>query len=226
VWVTFLLAAAFVFAAFVAAALFVPLTVAFNAQARGEPSGAWAVACGLAVGPLAFSMVAAAGVPMTVSLHVFGWRLAEFPLRRWLATRTRTRAREAPGRAEAEAEQNAFERVFGTELGGFDWVEVGAAVWSEKHRVRLLRTEVDLAYSFRDVALTGQLLGAVYAFSALLPPQVRVRQTPSWDANDRLLVGVDGRFRVALGLLALDGLRFVLRKRLELRRLRLARGTS
>ena len=72
---------------------------------------------------------------------------------------------------------------------------------------------VDLSYSFRDVALTGQILAGLCALSGILPDRYAIHHTPSWDAQDRVGFSADGRFRIWLGRLLVQLARFVLKRR-------------
>jgi hypothetical protein len=95
------------------------------------------------------------------------------------------------------------------------------ALWSgwEKERVFEVRScELDVEYSFRDVALTGQILAGMYLLSGVLPERYVITQTPSWNSEDRLALAVDGRFRIWPVRLALDVLGFVLKQRSAARR--------
>ncbi|HEV8246619.1 MAG TPA: hypothetical protein VGP93_12660, partial [Polyangiaceae bacterium] len=94
-----------------------------------------------------------------------------------------------------------------------------AAAWllSERGRVRF-ELDLDLSYSFTDVALTGKMLGGLYMLSPLLPRGIRLRQTPSWDSIDRGALQATGRLRVFAGLVLCDLIWYMLRVRLSRRR--------
>ena len=70
---------------------------------------------------------------------------------------------------------------------------------------------IDLDYDFADIALTGKLLGAIYAFSPLLPQNVVIRQHPGWEFKDRASVAGWGSIRIWPGLLVVDAAWFVIR---------------
>src|SRR5258708_40115477 len=92
------------------------------------------------------------------------------------------------------------------------------ACWDEDRLFQVRSLIVDLEYSFRDVALTGRILAALYMLSAVLPEVCEIRQTPSWESEDRVALGVDGQFKIWPGRLLLSVLRFVLKQRSEARR--------
>jgi hypothetical protein len=78
-------AAAFVLLLLLLARL--PVTLSSNLQAKAEPSGAWAVACGLGLGPLALSAIFASGVKPFLTCHLFGRQVVRVPLARWARRR-------------------------------------------------------------------------------------------------------------------------------------------
>jgi len=200
-----------------------PLTLTSNVQAKAEPSGAWAVACGLGLGPLALSAIAAAGVKPFLTVHVFGRQLARLPLSRWVR-RHRPRAATGPpepesdGEPEMEAPLTRFERGVAGLFRSLDPLETVLSWWHNDRifQVRSLIIEVD--YSFRDVALTGRILAALYVLSAVLPEVCEIHQTPSWESEDRVSLGVDAQFKIWPGRLLLSVARFVLKQRSEARR--------
>ncbi len=177
-----------------------PLRVEVSAQGRGEPSGAWALAGGVEVGPLAMTALGAQGVEASVQVFAFGRQLWKRPLG-VLFARERDPEKSGPPLAER---WRSFERWL-------DPVETLGFVLSERRRVRVVRLEADLRYSFADIALTGKLLGALYALGALLPPQVVLRQAPSWESLDRGSLALSGRIKVWPGLLFLDTLSWLAR---------------
>ena len=165
----------------------------FNLQARGEPDGGYAVAGGAKVGPFLGTFVLAQQVPPRFELLFLGR-----PLRGLCAPQT---SAELWDRIKVPSDPGALIRF----------------LLDEKRRFRWQRLDIDLEYSFRNVALTGQLVAAIAVVSAALPAPIRVRQTPSWELTSRALVAVDAALRLWPGLIAWDGLRFWVR-RLMLRR--------
>jgi hypothetical protein len=193
-------------------AFVVPLSLSSSLQGRAEPSGSWAVALGLGLGPIAFSAIAAAGVAPFMTCHVFGRQLFRLPLSRW-----RRRAQQVDHSPADElppsAKLSRLERSVANFFRSLDPLETVLSWW-EKERVFQVRSlVVDLEYSFRDVALTGRILAGLYVLSAVLPEHWQINQTPSWESEDRLSLGADGRFRVWPGRLLIDLAGFVLKQR-------------
>jgi hypothetical protein len=205
-------------------ALRMPLRLTGNAQGKAEPSGAWAAACGLGLGPFALSVIAAAGVKPFLTCHVFGRQLARVPLSRWVRRGHRRSAPAPPSDAESESESapetplSRFERGVAGLFRSLDPFETLLSWW-EKERIFQVRSLIiDVEYSFRDVALTGRILAALYVLSGVLPEPCQIRQTPSWESEDRVALGVDGQFKIWPGRLLLDVAGFVLKQRSQARR--------
>jgi len=200
----------------------VPLSLSSNVQAKADPSGAWAVAAGLGLGPFAMSAIAAAGVKPFLTCHVFGKQLARLPLSRWVRRQPRPMPTELESAPSAEADEHAplsrLERGVAGLFRSLDPIDAVLTFFWEKGRIFQVRSLViEVEYSFRDVALTGRILAALYVLSALLPEQYELRQTPSWESEDRVAFGADGRFKIWPGRLLLDVLRFVLKQRSQAR---------
>lgn len=175
---------------------FLPLRLRFSLQARGEASGFWALAGGAQVGPVAASVVAARGVPAHVNVHAFGkklWhkRLAE------LAERRPDEAPEEPPPPRVAARYRKLERWL-------DPTDLFFFLVHERRRIELEPTEIELEYGFRDIALTGKLLGAIFALTPLLPAPLVVRQVPHWESIDRAALAGSGSIRARPGLLIVD----------------------
>jgi tetrahydromethanopterin S-methyltransferase subunit B len=191
-------------------AWFVPTTLSSSLQIKAEPSGSWGIALGVALGPVSLSALAAAGTRPFVACHLFGRQLARLPLARWLRPKTSkgppVAAVTAPGRSRA----SGLERFAAQLLRAVDPVET-LLTWWDKDRVQLRSAVLDVEYSFRDVALTGKILAALYVLSGVLPERYVIHQTPAWDSEDRLALAMDGTFRVWLGRLFVDLLAFVLK---------------
>lgn len=186
-------------------ALLLPITLTGSAQGRGEPSGDWAVAGGLGFGPLAASFVAAPGVTPLFVVHLFGRKLGVFPLRRAFGKVQFFSARKQDETSIARFVRD-LERA--SEL-----CERALELLRADHRIRIEALTIALEYSFRDVALTGRLLGALYAVAAVLPERIVVRQTPRWDAEDRFTLEADLKLKLWPGRLAADAVRFMLKRR-------------
>ena len=203
--------------------LLLPLRLRFSLQARGEPSGFWALAGGVQLGPLAASGVAAKGLDAQLALHAFGRKL-------WGKKLAELGAREAePEEPEAEPEpepaglSQMAERYRSLERW-LDPTDLLLFVAGERRRIQLEPTVVDLEYGFRDIALTGKLLGAIYALSAMLPAPLIVRQTPSWESLDRASLAGSGSIRFWPGLLVVDAAWYLIRNVKIRRRDSAARG--
>jgi hypothetical protein len=200
------------------AAAFVPVALSSNVQGKAEPSGAWAVACGLGLGPIAVSAIAAAGVKPFLTCHVFGKQLVRVPLSRWIRKRrSPSSGAEAERGPETEAPLSRFERGVAGLFRSLDPLETLLSWWDQDRLFQVRSLIVDLEYSFRDVALTGRILAALYMLSAVVPEVCEIRQTPSWESEDRVALGVDGQFKIWPGRLLLSVLRFVLKQRSQAR---------
>ncbi len=186
------------------------LEFAFSAQARGEAE-AWAAAGGFQVGPFTASAVAARGVSPRAELFAFGRCVRKLP------------KEGADEEEEAdEAEDPALERAKRALRRGKGMLDVVDRRWGlaevaeflldERKRIVVQRFDVDLAYSFRDVILTGKFLAALSVLSGLVPPPVAIRHTPSWEWEDKLNGTLAGTIYVWPMRLLVDGLWFVVRK--------------
>ena len=179
-------------------------SVDLSARAQGEPDGSWAAACGIQVGPFTATAVTASGVPLTVVVQVFKWRLRQGKPRKSAPVPRERALRTAVANAES-------------------WLDPGGAVaafFREPRPLGLRFLRVDLSYSFRDAALTGRLLGAVYALTGVLPSKVVVRQHPRWDFDDRWAVEVEARLVTRPGPLLVRLLWTVVENKLGRRRSR------
>jgi len=199
-------------------AYWLPVALSSNLQARADPSGSWALAVGVGVGPIAFSAIAAHGVPPFLTCHLWGRQLARLPLSRWLRNRPKKPAPEASEPREKSVALTRFERAIGRFLHNLDVLDT-LLVWWEKKRVFEVRSlELDVEYSFRDVALTGQILAGLCMLSGVLPERYVINQQPGWDSEDRLALAADGRFRIWPVRLVVDVLGFVLKQSSAARR--------
>lgn len=199
-------------------ALLVPVSLSANLQGRAEPSGSWALAFGIGVGPLALSAVAASQTTAFMSCHLFGRQLLRLSLSRWLSHRSAGEDGQNPAQARRPLSFSRFERWLGRAFRFFDPLDT-VLTWWEKERVfEVSSLELDVQYSFRDVALTGQILAALYVLSGVLPERYLIHQTPAWDCEDRAALVADARFRIWPGRLFVDVLRFVLKQRARARR--------
>jgi hypothetical protein len=196
---------------------FLPVSVSSNLQARAEPSGSWVLALGIALGPVAVSAVMAQGVQPFLTCHVFGRKLVRLPLSRWL------RPRKKPAETAREPRDKALnltriERALGLFFQHLDPLETLWSWWERKRIFEVSSLELDVEYSFRDVALTGQILAGLCVLSGVLPERYVIRQTPGWQSEDRLILAADGRFRIWPVRLVVDVVGFVLKQRSITRR--------
>ena len=195
-----------------------PVSLSSNLQARAEPSGSWALALGMGVGPLALSAIAAHGVQPFLTCHVFGKQLLRLPLARWLRRRPKEpkpESSEPPLKPEpASRVERALVRFF-REL---DPLEALWAWWEKERVFEVVSLELDVDYSFADVALTGQILAGLCMLSGVLPERYVINQTPRWDFEDRVALAADGRFRMWPVRLVVDVVGFVLKQRSLARR--------
>ncbi|MEI9940080.1 MAG: hypothetical protein WDO69_22900 [Pseudomonadota bacterium] len=189
-----------------------PVSLSSNLQARAEPSGSWALALGIGLGPIAVSAIAAHGVKPFLTCHLFGRQLVRLPLSRWFGRRPKKldpTPLEPPPNA---VHFSRFERSIARFFQSLDPLETLLSWW-EKERVFEVRSlQLDAEYSFRDVALTGQILAALYMLSGVLPNRYVINQTPGWASEDRLALAADGRFRIWPVRLVVDLLGSVLKQ--------------
>ena len=197
-------------------ALWVPVTTTCNLQCRAEPSGSWAIAFGVGLGPLALTAIAAAGVTPFMTCHVFGKQLARLPLSRWLV-RGKKSPPESAEQPKSAAQLSRAERAIARFLRGLDPVDMLLSWWEKERVFEVSSLEIDVEYSFQDVALTGQILAGLYMLTGVLPERFVIHQTPSWEFEDRLALTADGRFRIWLGRLLVDVMQFVLRQSHQVR---------
>ncbi len=211
-----------------AAAYYLPLSPGCNVQARAEPSGSWTLACGIALGPVALTAIAVAGVPPFVTCHVFGKQLLRLPVSRWLRRQPKQPS-TALGDAEPKPEQEGeattpavnfsqFERSVARFFRALDPVDTVLTWWEKERIFEVRKLQIDVEYSFRDVALTGQILAGLYMLSGVLPDRYVINQQPIWESEDRVLFTADGRFRIWPGRLLVDLVSFVLKQRSRVRR--------
>jgi hypothetical protein len=192
-----------------------PVSLNSNLQARAEPSGNWVMALGIGIGPFAFSAIAAHGVAPFLTCHLFGKQLVRVPLSRWLA-RAAKKPEPEPGEPRPKAvARSRVARAVARFFQNLDPLEAFFSLLSAWERARIFRVqalELDVEYSFRDVALTGQILAGLCMLSGVLPERYVINQTPVWACEDRVLLVADGRFRIWPVRLLVDVLGFVLKQ--------------
>lgn len=198
-----------VFVVLAICALFVPMRMRMRLQGRGDPSGAWALASAFQVGPLIASSVGARGVEPRLEVRVFGRAVYRRTLGELLSKKEPEPGDDEPVPLATRVDRTidrvsrAHRRLPAENVLGF--------LIRERRRVRIEILEVDLDYSFADVVTTGKLLGAIYAVSALFPPQIVIRQHPSWEFEDRGQIAVSGTIVLWPGLVFVDSLLFLVR---------------
>jgi hypothetical protein len=193
-------------------AYWLPVSLSSSLQARAEPSGTWVLATGIGIGPFAFSVIAAHGVKPFLTCHVFGKQIVRLPLSRWLRAAARKPRPESTESREKSLELSRIERAIGRFFSNLDPLEVLSAWWEKKRVFEVRSLELDLQYSFRDVALTGQILAGLCVLSGVLPEHYVINHTPGWDSEDRLALTADGRFRIWPVRLVVNVLGFVLKQ--------------
>jgi len=206
--------AALLLAALVLAALLLPLRFELSAEGRAEPDGQWAAAAGVALGPVALSAVGARGVPLCIHLFVLGKRRYSHDLS---AEEKAAEAAEGPEEPEEALPEEPPSRLARWFKRRFDLVDGVAWLLGERRRMRW-QLDANITYSFRDVALTGKVLGGVYMLVPLLPSGIRLRQTPSWDSVDRAALEAGGTVRIFAGLVLCDLIWYMLKRSLTPRR--------
>jgi len=187
-------------------ALFAVLRLELDARGCGQPSGEWACAFGLELGPLTLSGVATSGAALRLELHGLGRR---FLLRR-----------RKPEPEKAEAAPLSARPAGAARL--WRWLQQPASGLEPLRRVGrhvgFERLQIDASYGFQDIALTGKLAGALYALAGILPASVVLTNRPSWDGGERWELAVVGRLTAAPGRVLLELLWYMLRTRLGRRR--------
>jgi hypothetical protein len=200
------------------AALFVPWRVELSAEARAEPDGFWALAGGLALGPFAVSGAGARGVPSALHLYAFGKRRHSHELTGQPAEEPESEAEAERAAAEAEPDEarppSRFRRFLSRH---FDLVDALAWLFAERRRVRL-DVDLEVAYSCRDIALTGRIYAVCCLLVPLLPRGVRFRPAPSWETIDQGRLRASGSVRLFAGLVLWDLFWYMLRRRFAPRR--------
>jgi len=174
-----------------------PLRFDVSGRARGEADGSWVVAGGVSLSALSLAFVGARGVPLQLSFLLFGRKLA------WQTHWSRHLVKPVPKRVQA-ASRRAWARV--------DPLGLALKLVDERRHARLRYLVLELSYGFRDPLLTGRLVGAISALSAVLPEPIEIRQAPRWDFEDGWQIGVDGRAIVRPWLMLLDMLAYVVRQ--------------
>jgi hypothetical protein len=184
-------------------AFFAALKISFDLRGVGQASGAWAVAFGVELGPLQLAgMTGSAATKL--DLRLFGFRV---PL---------SREKRAPRREKPKPEPSEPRRR-SRFLDGIDPVDAGLFLLDERRHVAIESLDVTLDYGFRDVALTGKIVGALYMLAGALPPQVRIHQNPSWEGAETWQAHVAGRIATWPALVVAEVLWYIIRARMRRR---------
>jgi len=184
-------------------AFFWPFRLAVSLQARGGADGNFAAAGGAQLGPVIATIVVARGVPLNVGVTVFGRALKPSP--------KQPKPKPEPESESEPSEPRPLPRWLQSLTSKLEPSQVIDYLFSKRHWIGLDGLEVDFDYSSRNVALTGQILAALCAISALLPAKITLRHNPSWELVDRASLSVDARFRLRPGLFVCDTLWFLMR---------------
>jgi hypothetical protein len=179
------------------AGVYWPLRLDVSGRARGEADGSWVVGGGVSLAAVSVALVWARGISPQVSFLVFGHKVNIEP--NW----GKRMARPVPERVKA-ASRKAWRRV--------DPLNLALKLLEERRHLRLRYLVLDLAYGFRDPVLTGRLVGAISALSAVLPQPIEIRQAPRWDFEDGWEVSLDSRGVVKPWLMLLDTGVYVVRQ--------------
>lgn len=188
----------------VLALVFLPVRLRINLQGRGMPDGGWALAGGAQVGPAAASGLAASGLEPRVQLHLFGREVYQRTLTDLLEKKDEPPEERPEGEPSWLDRYDRFERWF-------DPTAVAKFLLGEHRRVRITRADIDLDYSFADVALTGKVMAALSVLGGVLPPPISLKQKVSWKTQDDATVSIDAEIQAWPGLLVTDVVAFAVR---------------
>lgn len=178
-----------------------------DVRAVGEPSGTWAMAVGVAAGPFALAGVAGSDRVSHLEVRAFGRRL---PKLRSRSARSREEKEPTPSQAPSPMAASGAE-LWRQRFGRLK--DHGEFLLSLRHHLKSEPIGIDLVYGFRDVALTGRVLGALAAFSGVLPAPVELWQTPLWSGPERWEARTSGRLRIRLCLVIGELLWYMLKRR-------------
>ena len=199
---------------FLLVVVLLPLSIEFNVTGRGEPSGLWALAAGVQVGPLQLSGVAARGVLPRAQADLFGRRVWS---RELSDDADEPEEEEDPALTRVRRSAQSASQRYQQLSRWFDTGDLAGFAFEEKRRLQVIRCDIDVSYSFVDIMTTGRLLAALYALSGVMPAPIVIRPLPSWDAVDRMSLVAEGKIKVWPGLMLVDATWFVIRH-MKLRR--------
>lgn len=178
--------------------LLLPIGLSISLQARGAADGNFAAAGGAQLGPLTATLVVARDVPLRIGVSVFGRQLKRSLPAPKDEPSEPTQPRDSPPWLERLRSKIGLSEVLDFLLGRQRWIGLDGL-------------DVDVDYSSKNVALTGQILAVMCVASALLPSKVTLHHHPSWELADRASLSIDGRFRLWPALFVCDSLWFLVR---------------
>lgn len=200
-------------AALTATTLLLPWRVQLSIEARSSPSGMWAIAGGLSMGPLAVVMVAARGVSARMAVHIFERAVLARPLS-WLLQKLKKSDGESKERGESKSLTQRFDEALVTYEKLEAWVDpvaLGYFLIEEQRRLRVNELRITPVFNADDAAVTGQITAALYMLSAALGANIIIDPQPVWWGEGKADCTVKGDFTVYPGLAALDTAKFVAR---------------
>jgi hypothetical protein len=183
--------------------LFGALRVEIDARGFGEPDGAWALAFGVDAGAFALAGVLGSATPPRIELLTLGRRFRLPSSKR--EKKPRPRRKSAPGN-RVQRQSNRIWRS----ISASDLIEL---VFADRRRLSVEVLDVDVAYGFKDIVLTGKLTGALYALAGALSGRVRVTQRPRWDGAERFELSLHGTLSIWVGRVLAELAWFMLRAR-------------
>ncbi len=155
-------------------------------------------------------------MPAMVVVQLFGRRVVQKRLSE--IGRKQKKKKKKKKKKEAEREPGARAAIARARRGyerlerWFDPLDLALYLLQARRRIVIDRLELDVGYSFTDVALTGKTLAALYVLSGVVPPPIVIRPNPSWESADRADVALSGSIRLFPGLLLVDTVWFVIRR--------------
>jgi hypothetical protein len=182
-----------------------PWRVSLALRAQGDPGGAWAAGGGAQLSGGSISVAAARGTPVVVEVRLFGRRL----LRRVIPDPA---AKPKPALPEKKAddkpEPSAMDRYkrFSRWL---DPIDLLLFLASERARITFDDLQGKVRLGLTDVALAGQIAGALAVLSALASPFGELDYALDWSGNEHLLVSISLSIRFTPALLGIDTARFL-----------------
>ncbi len=187
--------------------------VSWSVVAKGDPSGAWALVCGLSSLGVSLTFVAAEGVPAHFILFVLGRRVTSVTVdelremhedRAAKPKKPKKPSKKRKRRRDPETVIEQLRDLYGEIAAWMDPVDAIAAIVSEHRRIRLDWLSIDTRYGFRDPILTGQITAALYVLDGLLPARITLVARPDWDAENRASLQIEGRATLFPGRFAWD----------------------